>query len=174
MNVLSTQATLSDQVIAAIRTVISTGPAVLHEPSFNGNEWLYLKECLDSTFVSSVGKFVDRFEADLASFTGATYAVAVVNGTAALHIALKLAGVKSGDEVLIPALTFVATANAVTYCGAVPHFVDSEERTLGIDAPKLRDYLQNHTEQRAGQCVNRATDRIIRAIVPMHQSFPCC
>ncbi len=168
MNVLSTQATLSDQVIAAIRTVISTGPAVLHEPSFNGNEWLYLKECLDSTFVSSVGKFVDRFEADLASFTGATYAVAVVNGTAALHIALKLAGVKSGDEVLIPALTFVATANAVTYCGAVPHFVDSEERTLGIDAPKLRDYLQNHTEQRAGQCVNRATDRIIRAIVPMH------
>jgi len=168
LNVLSTQATLSDQVIAAIRTVISTGPAVLHEPSFNGNEWLYLKECLDSTFVSSVGKFVDRFEADLASFTGATYAVAVVNGTAALHIALKLAGVKSGDEVLIPALTFVATANAVTYCGAVPHFVDSEERTLGIDAPKLRDYLQNHTEQRAGQCVNRATDRIIRAIVPMH------
>lgn len=141
---------------------------VLHEPSFTGNEWLYLKECLDSTFVSSVGKFVDRFEHDLASFTGAKHAVAVVNGTAALHIALKLAGVKAGDEVLIPALTFVATANAVTYCNATPHFVDSEACTLGVDAAKLCDYLASHTEQRTGQCVNRATGRVIRAIVPMH------
>ncbi len=168
MNVLSTQATISDQVIAAIRSVIGTGPTVLHEPSFKGNEWLYLKECLDSTFVSSVGKFVDSFEADLSTFTGAKYAVAVVNGTAALHIALKLAGVQAGDEVLIPALTFVATANAVIYCGATPHFVDSEERTLGVDPMKLRDYLKNHTEQRGGQCVNRANGRIIRAVVPMH------
>lgn len=141
---------------------------VLHEPSFTGNEWLYLKECLDSTFVSSVGKFVDRFELDLASFTGARHAVAVVNGTAALHIALKLAGVKADDEVLIPALTFVATANAVTYCGATPHLADSEELTLGLDAAKLRDYLASHAEQRAGQCVNRATGRVIRALVPMH------
>lgn len=141
---------------------------VLHEPSFVGNEWLYLKECLDSTFVSSVGKFVDRFEADLAAFTGVKYAVAVVNGTAALHIALKLAGVKPGDEVLIPALTFVATANAVTYCGAKPHFVDSEARTLGVDAVKLESYLANQTEQRAGHCINRATGRVIRALVPMH------
>ena len=168
MNVLSTQTSLSEQVIAAIQTVIGTDPVVLHEPSFNGNEWLYLKECLDSTFVSSVGKFVDRFEADLADFTGSKYAVAVVNGTAALHIALKLAGVQAGDEVLIPALTFVATANAVTYCGATPHFVDSEERTLGIDVAKLRDYLTRCTELRAGQCVNLVTGRIIRAIVPMH------
>ena len=168
MNVLSTQTSLSEQVIAAIQTVIGSDPVVLHEPSFNGNEWLYLKECLDSTFVSSVGKFVDRLEADLAAFTGAKYAVAVVNGTAALHIALKLAGVNFGDEVLIPALTFVATANAVTYCGASPHFVDSEERTLGIDAEKLRDYLKSSTEQHAGECVNRTTGRIIRAVVPMH------
>ena len=168
MNVLSIQATLSEQVIAAIRTVIGSDQAVLHQPSFDGNEWLYLKECLDSTFVSSVGKFVDRFETDLATFTGAKYTVAVVNGTSALHIALKLAGVQAGDEVLIPALTFVATANAVTYCGATPHFVDSEERTLGVDPIKLRDYLKNHTEQRGGQCVNRETGRIIRAIVPMH------
>ena len=109
-------------------------PVALHEPRFGGNEWNYLKECLDSTYVSSVGKFVDRFEADLAAYTGAKYAVAVVNGTAALHVALLLAGVQPGDEVLIPALTFVATANAVSYCGAVPHFVDSEERTLGLDA----------------------------------------
>ena len=160
--------TLSQQVVRAIRTAIGPGSAVLHEPCFAGNEWAYLKECLDSTFVSSVGKFVDRFEADLAVFTGAKYAVAVVNGTAALHIALKLAGVRADDEVLIPALTFIATANAATYCGALPHFVDSEERTLGVDAAKLRDYLSEHTEQRAGQCLNRATGRVIRALVPMH------
>jgi len=115
VNALNTQASLADQVIAAIRNVIGSAPAVLHEPVFSGNEWLYLKECLDSTVVSSVGKFVDRFESDLAAYTGAGYAVAVVNGTAALHIALILAGVKPSDEVLIPALTFVATANAVTY-----------------------------------------------------------
>lgn len=159
---------LADQVVAAIRAVVGTLPVSLHEPGFTGNEWLYLKECLDSTFVSSVGKFVDRFEADLAEYTGAKHVVAVVNGTAALHIALKLAGVKAGDEVLIPALTFVATANAVTYCGATPHFVDSEQRTLGVDAEKLRDYLASKTEQRAGQCVNAKTGKVIRALVPMH------
>ena len=165
---MSIPTTLPEQVAAAIRAVVGEGPVALHEPSFTGNEWLYLKECLDSTFVSSVGKFVDRFEAELAAFTGAQYAVAVVNGTAALHIALKLAGVNADDEVLIPALTFVATANAVAYCNATPHFVDSEARTLGVDTAKLRDYLARHTEQRAGQCVNRATGRVIRALVPMH------
>ena len=168
MNAVNTPTTLAEHVVAAIRAVVGTGPVVLHEPSFTGNEWLYLKECLDSTFVSSVGKFVDRFEAELAAFTGAKHVVVVVNGTAALHIALKLAGVKAGDEVLIPTLTFVATANAVTYCGAMPHLVDSEARTLGVDAAKLRDYLVSHTEQRAGLCVNRVTGRVIRAIVPMH------
>jgi dTDP-4-amino-4,6-dideoxygalactose transaminase len=160
--------TLAEQVVAAIRAVVGTESVALHEPSFTGNEWLYLKECLDSTFVSSVGKFVDRFEADLAAHTGAKYAIAVVNGTAALHIALKLVGVKAGDEVLVPALTFVATANAVTYCGATPHFVDSEARTLGVDAARLREYLESCTQQRAGQCINRATGRVIRALVPMH------
>jgi len=159
---------LAKQVVSAIRDVLGSGRATLHEPSFTGNEWLYLKECLDSTFVSSVGKFVDRFEDEIVAFTGAKHAVAVVNGTAALHIALKLAGVQPSDEVLIPALTFVATANAVTYCGATPHFVDSEIRTLGMDAAKLRDYLVMCTEQRAGQCVNSATGRVIRALVPMH------
>ena len=168
MSTGSIQTTLAEQVVAAIRAVVGVGPVALHEPCFSGNEWLYLKECLDSTFVSSVGKFVDRFEVELADFTGAKHAVAVVNGTAALHIALLLAGVKADDEVLIPALTFVATANAVTYCGATPHFVDSESRTLGVNAAKLRDYLTQHTEQRAGQCVNCATGRIIRALVPMH------
>lgn len=151
-----------------MRGVLGPGPVALHEPMFAGNEWRYLKDCLDSGFVSSVGKYVDRFEAELATYTGAKHAVAVVNGTAALHIALKLAGVTENDEVLIPALTFVATANAVSYCGAMPHFVDSEAHTLGIDAKKLHRYLEMHTEQRNGHCVNRATGRIIRAMVPMH------
>lgn len=168
MSSVSIQNTLAEQVVTATRAVVGAGPVALHEPSFTGNEWLYLKECLDSTFVSSAGKFVDRFEVELAAFTGAKHAVAVVNGTAALHIALKLAGVKANNEVLIPALTFVATANAVTYCGATPHFVDSEEYTLGVDATKLRDYLTSQTEQRAGQCVNRDTGQVIRAFVPMH------
>ncbi len=168
MNAVADSLALPQQLVSAIRTVVGPGPVALHEPSFNGNEWQYLKECLDSTYVSSVGKFVDRFEADLAAFTSARYAVAVVNGTAALHIALKLAGVKPDDEVLIPALTFVATANAVTYCGAVPHLVDSEERTLGVDAASLRAYLGSHTEQRVSQCINRATGKVIRALVPMH------
>ena len=151
-----------------MRSVVGITPAALHEPSFAGNEWLYLKECLDSTFVSSAGKFVDRLEVELAAYTGAKHAIAVVNGTAALHIALKLAGVGANDEVLVPALTFVATANAITYCSAIPHFVDSEERTLGVDAAKLREYLNASTAQHSGQCVNRNSGRVIRALVPMH------
>ena len=151
-----------------MRSVVGITPAALHEPTFAGNEWLYLKECLDSTFISSAGKFVDRFEVELAAYTGAKHAVALVNGTAALHIALKLAGVGSNDEVLVPALTFVATANAITYCSAIPHFVDSEGRTLGVDAAKLREYLNANTTQHSGQCVNRKSGRVIRALVPMH------
>ena len=168
MNAATPQPNLADDIIVAIRSVVGPRPVALHEPRFGGNEWAYLKECLDSTFVSSVGKFVDRFEAELAAYTGARHAVAVMNGTAALHIALQLAGVQPDDEVLIPALTFVATACAVRYCGASPHFVDSEERTLGVDVDALRDYLQGATELRAGKCVNRSSGRIIRALVPMH------
>jgi perosamine synthetase len=167
MSFMSKSSTLASQVVDAIQSVVGSS-AVLHEPRFNGNEWKYLKECLDSTFVSSVGKFVDRFEADLSAYTGAKHAVAVVNGTSALHIALQLAGVKPDNEVLIPALTFVATANAVSYCGAIPHFVDSEERTLGVDPQALREYLQSITEIRGGQCFNKATDHVIRALVPVH------
>ena len=160
--------TLTEAVVGAIRGVVGPGKVALHEPSFEGNEWLYLKECLDSTFVSSVGKFVDRFEDELATYTGAKYAISVVNGTAALQIALKLAGVQANDEVLVPALTFVATVNAVTYCNAIPHFVDSEEVTLGINTSKLRAYLQRNTSQQSGKCVNNLSGRVIRALVPMH------
>ena len=160
--------TLPSDVVRALRSVVGERPVALHSPTFEGNEWLYLKECLDSTYVSSVGKFVDRFEHDLSKYTGAKYAISVVNGTAALQIALKLAGVKAGDEVLIPALTFVATANAVTYCNATPHFIDSEEQTLGVDAAKLREYIISNTSQQSGHCINRNTGNVIRALVPMH------
>jgi len=140
----------------------------LHEPSFIGNEWSYVKECLDTGWVSSVGKFVDRFELQLAEYTGVKRAVAVVNGTAALHLSLLLAGVRPGDEVLVPALTFVATANAVSYCGAVPHFVDSAMDTLGMDPAKLDSYLRDITVLRQDSCCNRTTGNPIRAVVPMH------
>jgi len=168
MKIYQTSDKIEDQVLEAIVKVVGPSPAKLHEPTFTGNEWTYLKECLDSTYVSSVGKFVDKFESDLVDFTGAKHSISVVNGTAALHIALKLSGVKDNDEVLVPALTFVGTANAVIYCNAVPHFVDSEENTLGMDAEKLREYLKNTTEQKNGLCVNTSTDRVIRAMVPMH------
>jgi perosamine synthetase len=161
-------ATLAQQVTDAIGRVVGKGPVALHEPRFAGNEWAYLKECLDSTFVSSVGKFVDRFEVDLAAFTGAKHAIAVVNGTAALHVAFRLAGVKPGEEVIIPALTFVATANAVSYANAIPHFADCDERTLGLDPRALREHLRAATELRGGQCINKVTGRVIRVLCPMH------
>ena len=165
---MTAESTLARQIVNAVQSVVGPGPVALHEPLFAGNEWVYLKECLDSTYVSSVGPFVDRFEAELAAYTGAKCAVAVVNGTAALHVALQLAGVREDDEVLTPALTFVATANAVSYCGAMPHFADSEEHTLGLDPRALREYLQGITEIRSDRCVNRGTGRVIRAVVPMH------
>ncbi len=167
------QAFLPAAVLAGIRAAIhghqADGAFVgLHTPTFKGNEWAYLKECIDTGWVSSVGKFVDRFEADLAAFTGTERAVAVANGTAALHICLLLAGVKPQDEVLMPALTFIATANAVTYCGATPHFVDSEETSLGVDATALRAYLTEIADTRNGHTINRHTGRRLAALVPMH------
>jgi aminotransferase in exopolysaccharide biosynthesis len=160
--------TLTKAVLGAIRDVVGAGNVALHEPSFDGNEWLYLKECLDSTFVSSVGKFVNEFESQLSQFTGAKHAIAVVNGTAALHVALLLSGVKPGDEVLVPSLTFVATGNAVIYCGATPHFIDSSESNLGINVEKLRTYLLSSTKQVHGKCINRTSGRTIQTLVPMH------
>lgn len=140
----------------------------LHEPCIEGSEWAYVKQCLDSGWVSSSGEFVDRFEKELAEFTGAAHAVATVNGTAALHLCLKLAGVAADDEVLTPALTFVATTNAVAYCGAVPHFVDCDRKTLGVDPVRLDGYLQEVCEPGDGQCVNKLTGRVVRALVVMH------
>ena len=157
-------------ILSALREVLPAdrGFLPLHEPSFAGNEWGYVKECLDTGWVSSVGAFVDRFEADLAAYAGVKRAIATVNGTAALHVCLLLAGVEAGDEVLIPSLTFIATANAVSYCGAVPHFVDSEERTLGLDPLRLAEHLRETVELRPDGSYNRVTGRRIRAVVPMH------
>ena len=149
----------TNTIVKALRSVLpgDKGFISLHAPLFGGNEWTYVKECLDTGWVSSVGKFVDRLEEQLSEYTGARRAVAVVNGTAALHICLKLVGVGQGDEVLVPALTFVAAANAVSYCGAIPHFVDSEEQTLGLDPHKLKACLQEIAEVRTDGCYNRQT-----------------
>lgn len=159
-----------DLIVKTIKMALPSEQKIipLHEPYFGGNEWLYVKECLDTRWVSSVGKYVDLFEEKLAEFTGVKRAVAVVNGTEALHVCLKLVGVEAGDEVLIPALTFIATANAVIYCGGIPHFVDSELNTLGLDAGKLRSYLKGIVEIRNNECYNKNTNRRIKAVVPMH------
>ena len=159
-----------EKILVALRKVLSDDGRSypLHEPEFSGREWEYVKDCIDNGMVSSVGAYVDKFERMLEEYTGAKHAVAVVNGTAGLHIALKLAGVMPGDEVLVPALTFVASANAVAYCGATPHFVDSEESTLGMDPGKMEEYLRETTEQKSGACLHRRTGRVIRAMLPMH------
>jgi len=159
-----------NRVLAALRQVVPevVGPVALHEPEFSGNEWSYVKQCLDEGMVSSIGSYVERFEHMLADYTGAGNAVAVVNGTAALHVCLRLVGVREHEEVLVPALTFVATANAVRYCGAVPHFVDSSERTLGVDPVKLEAYLREVAVSGPEGCVNQRTGRRIRALVVMH------
>ena len=140
----------------------------LHEPTFNEKEVEYVTDCIKTGWVSSVGAYVNRLEEDLAKFVGVKRAVAVVNGTAALHIALKVAGVKAEDEVLMPSLTFIATANAVSYLGAVPHFIDVSFHTLGVDAEKLKNYLEQIGITKNNQLYNRETGRRISALVPMH------
>ena len=165
-----------DGVLAAVRSVVgpASGTIALHEPEFAGREWEYVKECIDTGWVSSVGSFVDRFERDLAAVTGAAHAIATSNGTSALHVCLLLAGVRPGDEVLMPTLTFIATANAVSYANAVPHFVDSEAVSLGVDADKLDAHLRETAHVVGGVCRNRETGAPIRALVVMHVfGHPC-
>ena len=146
----------------------------LHAPYFGGKEKEYLIECIDSTYVSSVGPFVDRFERELCEITGAKYAIAAVNGTAALHMALIIAGVEQNDEVLSQALTFVATANAISYIGAKPVFIDVDKDTLGLSPKAVLHFLENETHQNEeNECINSKTGRRIKACVPMHTfGFP--
>lgn len=146
----------------------------LHEPRFNGNEKAYLNECIDSTFVSSVGEFVDRFETVFARTVGAKYAIATVNGTAALHISLILAGVERDDEVITQPLTFIATCNAITYCSAKPVFVDVDLDTMGLSPKSLEAFLTENCEIRDDKCINKTTGKIIKACAPMHTfGHPC-
>lgn len=140
----------------------------LHEPDLSALEKELVADCIDSNFVSSVGRYVDRFEEMLSAYTGSRRAIAVANGTVALQVALHLSGVEAGDEVLVPALSFVATANAVSHCGAVPHFVDSCPVTLGLAPEALGAYLDHVAEPALGQLRNRTTGRRIAAVVPMH------
>ncbi len=167
---MTDDAGLIADIVAATRTVVGprTGLVPLHEPEFRGREREYVVDCVDTGWVSSVGSYVSRIEGDLVRITGARHAIATANGTAALHICLVVAGVRAGDEVLVPTLTFVATINAVAYCGATPHFVDSENTSLGVDAAKLDAHLAEIAEMRDGTCCNCRTGAPIRALIVMH------
>lgn len=157
------------EIIDFIRTLYPGDRTIpLHEPRFQGNEKNYVCDTIDSTFVSSVGAYVNRFEQMICDTTGAGYAVATVNGTLALHTALKLAGVTPGDEVITQALTFIATSNAIHYCGAEPVFLDVDRDTMGLSPEALKRFLDDHGDVDNGRCINRRTGRRIRACVPMH------
>jgi len=146
----------------------------LHEPRFLGNEKKYLEECVDSTFVSSAGKFVDQFEDKMAKYTGAKYTIATTNGTSAIHISLILADVDQNCEVITQAINFVASCNAISYCNASPIFIDVDEDTMGLSPSALRFFLDNNTTIKNKQCINNKTSKVIKACIPMHSyGHPC-
>lgn len=156
------------------KTIFGNEFIPLHRPVFEGNEREYLVDCIDSNFVSSVGAKVTEFEELVAKFTGSKYAVATVNGTAALHIAIELAGVKAGDEVISQALTFIATCNAISYVGAEPLFVDVDVDTMGLSPVALKRFLEKNAEKRTSGTFNKTSGKRISACVPMHTfGFPC-
>ena len=164
-----------DDVVQFIQNIYKTkGFIPLHEPLFIGNEKKYLNECIDSTFVSSIGKFVGQFEEKIADYVGSKFAIATCNRTSALHIALLLADVSKDDEVITQSLTFVATSNAISYCGAQPIFIDVDKDTIGLSPKALQDFLEANTIIHNQQCINNKTGRIIKACVPMHTfGQPC-
>ena len=164
------------ETIAFIRDLYGEKEAFipLHAPTFAGNEKKYLEECIDTTFVSSVGKFVDLFEQKVAEYTAAKYAVVCVNGTNALHIALKLSGVEEGDMVITQPLTFIATTNAIVYAGAVPAFVDVDKDTMGLSPTSLERFLQDNAQLRNRACYHKQTGRRIKACLPMHTFGHAC
>jgi perosamine synthetase len=159
---------LLDDFIAFTREIYGAGEIPLHQPCFLGNERQYIAACIDSNFVSSVGAMVNQFERQIAEFTGARHAIATVNGTAAIHVSLILAGVQRNEEVVTQAVTFVATCNAITYVGAQPVFVDVDIDTLGMSPVALEKFLQKNAVRRKGHVWNRRTGRRIAACVPMH------
>jgi perosamine synthetase len=165
---------LSEEVATFTKRIFGEGFVPLHRPVFEGNERQYLIDCIDSNFVSSVGAKVTEFEEKVAEFTGSKYAVATVNGTAALHVAIELAGVKPGDEVISQALTFIATCNAISYAGAKPIFIDVDIDTMGLSPSALRIFLEANAEKRVDGTFNKLSGKKISACVPMHTfGFPC-
>ncbi|MEG2556741.1 MAG: LegC family aminotransferase [Odoribacter sp.] len=156
------------ETVTFIKELYGSEKVFLHEPLFIGNEKKYLAECIDSTFVSSVGKFVDRFEAMVAEYTGVKRAVVCVSGTNALHIAMLLVGVEREDEVITQALTFIATCNAISYIGAHPVFIDVDRDTMGLSPAAMERWLSENAEVKGGICYNKTTGRRIKACVPMH------
>ena len=156
------------QIVNIVKKILGKGRHSLHEPYFCGNEWSYVKKTLDENYVSSIGSFVNKFEDQIKKFTKSKYAIPVVNGTEALHLSLVACGVKSNDEVLVPTITFVGTANSIIYSGAIPHFIDSEFETLGIDPLKLEKYLEKITIKKGKFYFNKKTKRRIKAIMPVH------
>ncbi|MEA2050126.1 MAG: LegC family aminotransferase [Campylobacterota bacterium] len=162
-------------IVSFIQNTFNTKEFIpLHEPRFIGNEKKYLNDCIDSTFVSSVGKYVDMFEEQFAKKVGANYAIATVNGTSALHISLLLADVKKDDEVITQPLTFIATCNAISYIQAKPVFVDVDIDTMGMSPESLKNFLEKNCEIIDNQCINKTTEKRIKACVPMHTfGHPC-
>jgi aminotransferase in exopolysaccharide biosynthesis len=163
------------EIISFIKSKFSNQSFIpLHEPRFKKNEKKYLNEAIDSTFVSSVGKFVNKFEEMMCQITGAKYAIATVNGTSALHLSLLVGGVKQNDEVITQDLTFVATANAISYIGAKSVFVDVDKDTMGMSPKSLRSYLNEFAEKKNGETFSKVSGKRIKACVPMHTfGFPC-
>ena len=157
-----------EDTIRYIKELYNSQDVPLSVPKFIGKEKEYLNECIDTTYVSSVGRFVDRFEADMARYTRARRAVVCVSGTNALHMALLLSGVERNDEVLTQALTFIATCNAICYTGAQPVFIDVDKSTMGLSPDAVKDWLSKNGEIRDGQCYDKRTGRRVKACVPMH------
>ena len=158
----------ADLIVKSIKKVIGKGPHQLHEPLFSGKEINYLKSTISKNSVSSTGEYVNKFEKKIRQYTKAKFAIAVVNGTQAIYISLKGCDVKRGQEVLVPALTFVGSVNAINYLGAEPHFVDSHINNFGIDCSKLDIYLKKITKFKKKKCINKLTGREIKAILPVH------
>ncbi len=158
----------TSNIINAIQKSIKVKRATLHEPSINNDDINAVVRTMKTGFISSIGNSIVSFEKNLSDYTSSSYAIAMCNGTSALHISLLINGVKENDEVLLPTLTFIATANAVSYCKAIPHFIDSEETSLGIDINKLRVYLENNTIIKNNKCINLKTGRHISAIIAVH------
>ena len=165
---------ISQETVLLTRSIFGNDLVPLHRPVFEGNERQYLVDCIDSNFVSSVGEKVTEFEEKVAQFVGSKHAIATVNGTAALHVAIELAGVKPGDEVISQALTFIATCNAITYAGAKPLFIDVDIDSMGMSPSALEKFLEDNAEKTVDGAFNRLSGKRISACVPMHTfGFPC-